>query len=79
LKVKPTDLTQLKNANKGVFPIEEVMASIEGRTKSDVHGESKMPVWGEIFQKRAAGQKERGSASAETGKMIAHYLATIQR
>jgi mono/diheme cytochrome c family protein len=79
LKVKPADLTQLKNKNKGVFPQEKVMASIEGKTRIGAHGESKMPVWGEIFEKEASGQKEPASASGAKVKVIADYLTTIQQ
>ena len=79
LKVKPSDLTQLKKQNKGVFPLEKVMASIEGTTRVDVHGESKMPVWGEIFEKKTSAQKDPASAAAAKVKVIAEYLSTIQR
>jgi len=79
LKVKPTDLTQLQKKNKGVFPLEKVMASIEGKTRISAHGESKMPVWGEIFEKEASGQKDSVGASSAKVKSIADYLSTIQR
>jgi len=79
LKVKPADLTQLQKKNKGVFPQEKVMTSIEGKTRIAAHGESKMPVWGEIFEKEAAVQKDPASASAAKVKVIAEYLSTIQR
>jgi mono/diheme cytochrome c family protein len=79
LKVKPVDLTQLKKKNKGVFPLEKVMATIDGKTRVDAHGESKMPVWGEIFEKEASAQKESASASAAKVKAVAEYIATIQR
>jgi mono/diheme cytochrome c family protein len=79
LKVKPADLTQLKKKNKGVFSLEKVMASIDGKTRISAHGESKMPVWGEIFEKQASVQKDPASASAAKVKAIADYLTTIQR
>jgi mono/diheme cytochrome c family protein len=79
LKVKPADLTQLRKRNNGVFPLEKVMASIEGKTRISAHGESKMPVWGEIFEKQASGQKDPAEASAAKVKVIADYLSTIQR
>ena len=37
LKVKPADLTQLKNKNKGVFPLDKVMATINGKTRVEAH------------------------------------------
>jgi mono/diheme cytochrome c family protein len=79
LKLKPVDLTQLKKNNKGVFPAEKVEVSIDGRTRIGAHGESKMPVWGEVFEKVAVGQKDPSGASATKVKAIAEYLSTIQR
>lgn len=79
LKLKPVDLSQLKNKNKGVFPLEKVTASIDGKTRISAHGESKMPVWGEIFEKEASAQKDPASVSTAKVKMIAEYLSTVQR
>jgi len=79
LKVKPADLTQLKNKNKGVFPLDKVMATINGKTRVEAHGESKMPVWGEIFEKEAGVQKDPAGASDAKIKALAEYIETIQR
>jgi mono/diheme cytochrome c family protein len=79
LKVKPADLTQLQKKNKGVFPLEKVIATIDGKTRIGAHGESKMPVWGEIFEKEASAQKEPATTSAARAKLIAEYVSTIQR
>lgn len=79
LKIKPPDLTQLQKKNKGVFPTEKVIATIDGKTRVGAHGESKMPVWGEIFEKQASAQKERVATSADKVKVIAEYVSTIQR
>jgi mono/diheme cytochrome c family protein len=78
LKVKPADLTQLKNKNRGVFPLDKVMATINGKTRVEAHGESKMPVWGEIFEKEAGVKDPGGTASAKI-KALAEYIETIQR
>jgi mono/diheme cytochrome c family protein len=79
LKLKPADLTQLQKRNKGVFPLEKVMATIDGKTRIDAHGESKMPVWGEIFEKEAKAQKDPAATSAAKLKAIAEHVSTIQR
>lgn len=79
LKLKPADLSQLQKKNKGVFPLEKVIATIEGKTRIDAHGESKMPVWGEIFEKEATAQKDPAATSAAKVKVIAEYVSTIQR
>jgi mono/diheme cytochrome c family protein len=79
LKVKPADLTQLKNKNKGVFPMDKVMATINGKTRVEAHGESKMPVWGELFEKEASVQKDPAGTSSAKIKALAGYIETIQR
>lgn len=79
LKIKPADLTQLQKRNKGQFPLEKVMATIDGKTRIGAHGESKMPVWGEIFEKESSAQKEPATTSAARVKVIAEYVSTIQR
>jgi len=79
LKVKPTDLTLLQKKHKGTFPLEKVIASIDGKLKIAAHGESKMPVWGEIFEKQASTQKDPAATSTGKVKAIAEYIATIQR
>ena len=79
LKIKPADLTQLQLRNKGQFPLEKVMATIDGRTRIEAHGESKMPVWGELFEKEATPQKDPTAAATAKVKAIADYVATLQR
>ena len=79
LKIKPADLTQLQKKNNGVFPTEKVMATIVGRTRIDAHGESRMPVWGELFEKEAVRQKDPSGTAGSKIKLIAGYVATLQR
>ena len=79
LKVKPPDLTQLQKKHKGTFPLEKVIASIDGKLTIEAHGESRMPVWGEIFEKQALTQKDPAATSAAKVKAIAEHIATIQR
>lgn len=79
LKIKPADLTELQKKNNGVFPTDRVTAAIDGRTRIEAHGESKMPVWGEIFEKRAVREKDPPASAAAKVKLIADYVATLQR
>ena len=79
LKLKPVDLTQLKKKNNGVFPLENVIATIDGKKRIGAHGESKMPVWGEILEKEASAQKDSAATAAAKVKAIAEYVSTIQR
>ena len=56
LKIAVPDLTMLKKNNKGIYPLDDVMATIDGRRTVRSHGDRDMPVWGEIFLK----ETERG-------------------
>ncbi len=49
LKIEPTDLTQFAAANGGIFPFRTVLRAIDGRMTVRAHGDSGMPVWGEVF------------------------------
>ena len=46
LKVKVPDLTTLAKKNRGVYPLDDVMATSLVRA----HGDRDMPVWGETFR-----------------------------
>jgi mono/diheme cytochrome c family protein len=59
------DLTTLSAVNGGSFPMEEVIAIIDGRQDVRAHGSS-MPVWGTRH-------------STEELQALAAYLATIQQ
>lgn len=78
LRPKPPDLTQLAKAHGGQFPRAQVERSIDGRQRIAAHGDTEMPVWGEIFA------KEKGStitAHAEVRgqvQLIAEYVQSIQ-
>jgi mono/diheme cytochrome c family protein len=49
LRSKPTDLTLLKEQNKGVFPMQRLYSVIEGSNVPS-HGTPEMPVWGREFR-----------------------------
>lgn len=82
MKPKPADLTQLAKKAGGVFPFEAVMRTIDGRQTLRAHGDSQMPVWGEIFAREAEESDDsvEGARLAARGKVveITEYLATIQ-
>lgn len=75
---RPTNLTLMAKENDGKFPTLRVMESIDGRKRIAAHGDTDMPVWGEIFDKdRAQGM----AAEAQTrGKVheITTYIQSIQ-
>jgi mono/diheme cytochrome c family protein len=79
LKVKVPDLTLLKKNNKGVYPMDQVISAIDGRRKSRLHGDPKMPVWGESFSREGKDPKSAEATAALKVKAIAEYVATLQR
>ena len=54
LKKTPPDLTQLSRKNGGVFPFERVYGVIDGRQEVTSHGTRDMPIWGKVYQVKAA-------------------------
>lgn len=79
LKVKVPDLTTLRRTNKGVYPADLVILAIDGRRTIRGHGEPTMPVWGEAFSREAKDPKAAEVATLQKEKLIADYVATLQR
>ena len=79
LKVKVPDLTLLKKNNKGIYPMDQVILAIDGRRKLRSHGDSKMPVWGESFSREVKNPKSAEVTVSLKEKVIAEYVATLQR
>ena len=79
LKVKVPDLTLLKKNNKGVYPMDEVVAAIDGRRKSRLHGNPKMPIWGESFSREVKDPKSAEATTSVKVRALAEYVATLQR
>jgi mono/diheme cytochrome c family protein len=79
LKVKVPDLTILKKNNKGIYPLDQVILAIDGRRKLRSHGDPKMPVWGESFSREVKDPKSGEVSVGLKEKVIAEYVATLQR
>ena len=79
LKIKATDLTLLRKKHKGIYPVDDVMATIDGRRVVKGHGERDMPVWGEVFTKEREKEKYTELTALLKAKIIAEYVATLQR
>lgn len=71
LKVKVPDLTTLANKNRGVYPLDDVMATIDGRRLVRAHGDRDMPVWGETFRSEAKANKYPELTTLLKAKVIA--------
>jgi mono/diheme cytochrome c family protein len=82
LTVKPADLTRLAKRNGGVFPIERVSKTIDGRQQVGAHGTREMPVWGARYEAEAGRQYGTyGSESAVKTRIhvLVRYLQSIQK
>jgi mono/diheme cytochrome c family protein len=79
LKVKVPALTVLAKKNKRGYPLDGVMATIDGRRLVRGHGDRNMPVWGETFRSEAEGQKYPELTTLLKAQVIAEYIGTLQK
>ncbi len=80
---RPGNLTELAKANNGAFPFSEVYQSINGRRDITAHGNTEMPIWGDLFLEEALPATVHPGVSAEDvvqGRILAltYYLQSIQ-
>lgn len=75
LKTTPTDLTQLKERNRGTFPRLEVVRFIDGERPVAAHGSDEMPVWGRVFRPQRSGS---AGASPEI-YALTDYIKSLQQ
>jgi mono/diheme cytochrome c family protein len=74
LRRPPADLTKFAARNGGVFPESRVTRIIDGRDVA-AHGDSEMPVWGNVFKRGRDG--DQGTARARIAALV-QFLASIQ-
>jgi hypothetical protein len=55
------------------------MAAIDGRRSVRAHGDRQMPVWGEVFRKEGEKKKYSELTALLKSKIIAEYVAGLQR
>lgn len=76
---RPPDLTLLAKNNGGTFPTLRVINIIDGRETVRAHGESEMPVWGEVFtRQRSQATNARAQVRGQVQE-ITSYLQAIQQ
>jgi mono/diheme cytochrome c family protein len=80
---RPKDLALLSKENGGVFPVERVYQSIDGRQRIAGHGETNMPVWGEYFMVDALSDPRIDPKSARdivAGRIssVVYYVQSLQ-
>ncbi len=79
LKLKVPNLTLLAKKNHGIYPLDDVMATIDGRRLVRAHGDREMPVWGDRFLSALAEKKYPELTTLLKAKIIAEYVATLQK
>jgi mono/diheme cytochrome c family protein len=81
----PSDLTMLAKRNGGVFPVQRVVETIDGRLSAEIgpHGSREMPIWGQVYRSQALepGAGEVNPDWYAHGRMLAlvDYLWRIQQ
>jgi len=54
LRLKVPDLTTIAQRNGGVFPADRLFMIIDGREMVPGHGVPQMPIWGNVYNEKAA-------------------------
>jgi mono/diheme cytochrome c family protein len=75
LRKRPADLTTIRARRQGVFPREEIVAIVSGRTEVAGHGPSDMPVWGDSL---LVLENRDPKAVGRRIDALVSYLETIQ-
>jgi len=77
ISVLMPQLATLSERHGGVFPEDYVTRVIDGREVRPAHGSADMPVWGQIFDQRHAGEGEETSTPFLIEALVEH-LKTLQ-
>lgn len=74
---KPADLSALERKNGGRFPLDRVIATIDGRFIVPGHGNRTMPIWGNVFRE----QNNGADANLAQQKILAlaEYIRSLQQ
>jgi Cytochrome c len=81
LQPPPANLTRLRERYGEQHPLRNIIAAIDGRRPVRAHGESVMPVWGQVFE-REMEERKIGWPQATTvqrERLIAEYVLTLQQ
>jgi mono/diheme cytochrome c family protein len=76
LNVPPANLTGIAARNRGVFPADVVHRIIDGRRVLKTHGDSSMPIWGDVFS--LSGSADAEKATAARIRALVAYIETLQ-
>ncbi|PYQ65153.1 MAG: cytochrome C [Acidobacteria bacterium] len=78
LKVKPADLTRIRERNGGAFPEARIAAIIDGRLEIHGHGPGSMPVWGLTFRESGRDSDQETEVRERIKDLVA-YLESVQK
>ena len=80
LNTSTPSLVSLAEDNDGIFPLETVLTTIDGRDGVRAHG-STMPIWGERYQNSATSQRGESADMVARGRILSlvYYLQSIQQ
>jgi mono/diheme cytochrome c family protein len=76
LKTPMPDLTTLARRNSGVFPIDRIVQSVDGRGLPKAHGSREMPIWGQTYSIKAI-EYYRGQAFDREQFVQARILSLV--
>ena len=79
LKTPPTDLTRIARDAGGTFPFWETMRVIDGTRTVRAHGDSDMPVWGQIFRDESEWGLARRAEVQGKLTFLTDYIRSIQQ
>jgi mono/diheme cytochrome c family protein len=77
LTVRPANLTGIAARNRGVFPTDVVSRIVDGRRVLKTHGDSAMPVWGDVFS--MSGNPDADKAAAEKIRAVVSHVESLQQ
>lgn len=75
---KPTDLTQLAKQSGGHLQQAKLRQAIDGTTTVRAHGDSEMPVWGEILRAESTAPLHEQAEARGKLMLITDYIESIQ-
>ncbi len=79
LTPRPTDLTVLTSEQGGDYPASDVMQAIDGTRAVRAHGDSAMPVWGEVFEEALQDAPHTGRTTLLHLRALVEYIRTLQQ
>jgi mono/diheme cytochrome c family protein len=79
MTLTPTNLTTLAQKAGGKYDLRQTMSAIDGGRTIRAHGESAMPVWGEVFEEELKDAAHAKRTALLQVRAIAEYIRTLQK